>query len=153
MQYVMFYSRLARDQVDRISKETHNLSARILAEPQNSLDIVAHIRFLDIVDVEMEKLFKEVDYAHDIFIIIKDYSIAIDDERKEDYMDCEDLVNRTNYKLKEIQAKRNQFITQLEESMNKDIQVIFEETREIYLETQDSSLLDVNFIIRCVLYI
>lgn len=153
MQYVMFYSRLARDQVDRISKETHNLSARILAEPQNSLDIVAHIRFLDIVDVEMEKLFKEVDYAHDIFIIIKDYSIAIDDERKEDYMDCEDLVNRTNYKLKEIQAKRNQFITQLEESMNKDIQIIFEETHEIYLETQDSSLLDVNFIIRCVLYI
>lgn len=108
------------------------------------MDIVNHIRFLDVVDKEIEALFKEVDYAHDVFIIIKDYAIPIDDERKEDYMDCEDLVNQTNDKLKEIQAKRHEFITQLEESMNKDIQLIFEETHDIYLETQDSNLLDVS---------
>lgn len=92
----------------------------------------------------MAKLFNDIDYAHDIFIIIKDYSIPIDDERKEDYMDCEDLVNRTNDKLKEIQAKRNKFIAKLEKYMNKDIEVIFSETHEIFLESQDPTLLDVG---------
>ena len=92
----------------------------------------------------MEKLFDDIDYAHDVFIIIKDYAIPIDDERKEDYMDCEDLVNRTNDKLKEVQAKRNEFIATLEQCMNKDIEVIFTDTHEIFLETQDPSLLDVS---------
>lgn len=92
----------------------------------------------------MQKLFQDVDYAHDVFIIIKDFAIPIDDERKEDYMDCEDLVNRTSDKLKEIQAKRGEFVKQLEERMNEDIKLIFEETHEIYVELQDPTLIDVS---------
>ncbi|XP_073833430.1 dynein heavy chain at 16F isoform X2 [Musca autumnalis] len=139
-----YLPKLATEEVERINEATNDLSGRITAEPVTTLEIVSHIRFLDVVDEEMQQLFADVDYAHDVFMIIKDFAIPIDDERKEDYMDCEDLVNRTSDKLKEIQAKRPEFVKQLEEKMNEDIQLIFEETHEIFVEVQDPFLIDKN---------
>lgn len=138
--------RLAGEEIDRIADETSELSGRILAEPETTLEIVAHLRYLDVVEKELLQIFEEVDYAHDVFIIIKDFAIPIDDERKEDYMDCEDFVNRTHDKLKEVQGNRGDFIQQLEDKMNHDIQSIFAETHEVYLETQQSMFLDVSLL-------
>ncbi|XP_075157385.1 dynein heavy chain at 16F [Haematobia irritans] len=137
-----YLPKLAFEEVERITEATNDLSARINAEPLTTLEIVSHIRFLDVVDEEMQGIFNDVDYVHDVYIIIKDFSIPIDDERKEDYMDCEDLVNRTNEKLKEIQGRRSDFVKQLEERMNEDIKMIFEETHEVYLDLQDPTLID-----------
>uniref|UniRef100_A0A1I8P355 AAA+ ATPase domain-containing protein n=1 Tax=Stomoxys calcitrans TaxID=35570 RepID=A0A1I8P355_STOCA len=137
-----YLPKLAADEVERITHSTNDLSSRITTDPLTTLEIVSHIRFLDVADAEMQKLFAEVDYVHDVFIIIKDFSIPIDDERKEDYMNCEDLVNRTNDKLKEIQGKRVDFVKQLENKMNEDIKLIFEETHEVFVELQDPLLID-----------
>lgn len=135
---------MAAEEVDRIYQETRDLLTSITAQPETTLEIVSHIRFLDTVDEEMQKLFDEVDYAHDVFIIIKDFSIPIDDDRKEDYMDCEDMVNRTSDKLKEIQGTRPQFVQKLDEKMREDIKTIYQETHSIYLEILDPLLLNVS---------
>uniref|UniRef100_A0A1A9V6M7 AAA+ ATPase domain-containing protein n=1 Tax=Glossina austeni TaxID=7395 RepID=A0A1A9V6M7_GLOAU len=137
-----YLPRLAAEEVERIDENTRDILLRISAEPETTLEIVSHIALLERIEEEMRQLYAHVDYAHDVFIIIKDFSIPIDDERKEDYMDCEDMVNQTFDKLKEIQARRPQFIKKLEEKMNEDIKLIFEETHEIYVQILDPKLLD-----------
>lgn len=142
--FVIFF-RLAAEEVEHITDNARDVLLRITAEPETTLEIVSHIALLEGIEEEMQQLFADVDYAHDVFIIIKDFSIPIDNERKEEYMDCEDMVNRTFDKLKKIQAKRPQFIKKLEEKMNDDIKLIFEETHEIYVQILDPKLLDVSF--------
>uniref|UniRef100_A0A1B0FG22 AAA+ ATPase domain-containing protein n=1 Tax=Glossina morsitans morsitans TaxID=37546 RepID=A0A1B0FG22_GLOMM len=137
-----YLPRLAAEEVEHITDNARDVLLRITAEPETTLEIVSHIALLEGIEEEMRQLFADVDYAHDVFIIIKDFSIPIDSERKEEYMDCEDMVNRTFDKLKKIQAKRPQFIKKLEEKMNDDIKLIFEETHEIYVQILDPKLLD-----------
>lgn len=136
--------RLAIEEVERINEDNKDLLARITNTPEGTLDIVHHIRFLDNVDSEVEKLFLDVDYAHNVFIIIKDFAIPIDDERKEDYMDCEDNVNRTHDILKQIQSTRPEFVKLLAAAMDEDIETMSSDTHELYLAIQNPRLLEVS---------
>lgn len=99
---------------------------------------------LERIDEDFTKLFADIDYAHDLFMIIKEFEIPCDDERREDYMDCEDLVNRGYDMLKEAQAKRSDFIKQLDERMLADIEILYQEIHEIALSVQVPELLDVS---------
>ncbi|XP_017463779.1 PREDICTED: dynein heavy chain 6, axonemal-like, partial [Rhagoletis zephyria] len=135
---------LAAEEVDRITQEAHDFIGIISAEPETTLEIVEHIRELERIDENLNKLFEAVDYAHDLYMIIKEFEIPCDDERREDYMDCEDLVNRGSELLKETQARRPDFINQLNQRMLADIDVLREEIHDIALGVQISELLDIN---------
>ncbi|XP_018800561.1 PREDICTED: dynein heavy chain 6, axonemal [Bactrocera latifrons] len=139
-----YIPKLAADEVDRITQEAHDVISLIRTEPETTLEIVEHIRMLERIDEDFTKLFADIDYAHDLFMIIKEFEIPCDDERREDYMDCEDLVNRGNDMLKEAQGKRPEFIKQLDERMLADIEILYQEIHEIALSVQVPELLDLK---------
>lgn len=140
----MYFSRLATEEVERTWQETTELLSRITSEPETTLEIVNHLRYIAECDAEVQKLFEAIDYAHDVFMIIKDFQIPIDDEKRDDYMECEDMINRTNDTLKEVHARRQEFIDRLEEKMKVNIDYLMEEIHEIALEVVDPKLLDVS---------
>lgn len=117
--------------------------AKITYEPTTTYEVVEHLRLLVTVESDIEKLFTDVDYAHDCFILIKDFDIFIEDERKEEYMDCEDLINRCKDLLIEKQSERNTYIDKLNTAMQVDIKEIFVEIREVAEEIKDTKYLKV----------
>ncbi|KAH8363782.1 hypothetical protein KR200_006735, partial [Drosophila serrata] len=139
-----YLAKLAEEETVRIYEEAQDFYTRICYEPQETLDIVAHIRFLDRCSEELDELFGGIDYVHDLLLIIKDFNIAIDDESKEDYMDTEDYLNRTRDTLAEIREKRQEFINRLEEAMQDDIEALMEEIHEVAIEALEPWLLDVS---------
>ncbi|XP_001354829.2 dynein heavy chain 6, axonemal [Drosophila pseudoobscura] len=138
----LYLPKLAEQETTRLYEEGQDFFGRICFEPQETLDIVRHIRFLDTCNTELDEIFNGIDYVHDLLLIIKDFSIPIDDDRKEDYMDTEDYVNRTKDTLHEIQERRQEFINLLEEVMMDDIFALKEEIHEIAVEALEPWLLD-----------
>ncbi|XP_043065698.2 dynein axonemal heavy chain 6 [Drosophila bipectinata] len=137
-----YLPKLAEEETTRLYEEAQDFYGRICYEPHETLEIVAHIRFLDTCDSELDDIFKGIDYVHDLLLIIKDFSIPIDDESKEDYMDTEDYLNRTRETLAEIKEKRQEFINRLEDAMQDDIAQLKEEIHEVAIMALDPSLLD-----------
>ncbi|KAH8299235.1 hypothetical protein KR044_006570, partial [Drosophila immigrans] len=137
----IYLPQLAEEETTKLYEDAQDFYGRIGYEPSTTLALVAHIRFLDNCDEELDELFKVVDYVHDLLLIIKDFNIPIDDERKEDYMDTEDYLNRTRESLAEILEKRQDFINLLDEAMQEDIQVLKEDIHEVAVEALENWLL------------
>lgn len=136
--------KLAEEETTRIYEGGQDFYGRICYEPQETLEIVSHIRFLDTCSAELDELFLGIDYVHDLLLIIKDFGIPIDDESKEDYMDTEDYLNRTRETLAEIKEKRQDLINRLEDAMQDDIAALKEEIHEVAIEALEPWLLDVS---------
>jgi len=100
-----YLPKLAEEETTRLYEEAQDFYGRICYEPHETLEIVAHIRFLDKCSSELDEIFNGIDYVHDLLLIIKDFGIPIDDDSKEDYMDTEDYLNRTRETLEEIREK------------------------------------------------
>ncbi|KAL7743998.1 hypothetical protein ACLKA6_001232 [Drosophila palustris] len=137
----IYLPQLAEEETTKLYEDAQDFYGRIGYEPTATLQLVAHIRFLDNCDEELDELFKVVDYVHDLLLIIKDFNIPIDDERKEDYMDTEDYLNRTRESLAEILEKRQDFINQLDDAMQEDIQALKEDIHEVAVEAIEDWLL------------
>lgn len=140
----VYLPQLAEEETTKLYEEAQDFYGRIGYEPQTTLQLVAHIRFLDNCHQELDELFLVIDYIHDLLIIIKDFNIPIDDERKEDYMDTEDYLNRTRETLGEILEKRQDFINQLDEVMQDDINALKEDIHEVAIEAIEEWLLMVS---------
>ncbi|XP_032594376.1 dynein axonemal heavy chain 6 [Drosophila grimshawi] len=137
----IYLPKLAEEETTKLYEDTQDFYGRIGYEPQATLQIVDHIRFLDHCHEELNELFLVIDYIHDLLLIIKDFEIPIDDQRKEDYMDTEDYMNRTKDTLAEILEKRQDFINQLEEVMQDDINALKEDIHEVAIEVVEEWLL------------
>ncbi|BFG02702.1 dynein heavy chain 6 axonemal [Drosophila madeirensis] len=137
-----YLPKLAEVETTQLYEDAQDFFGRICYDPLETLDIVHYIRFLDTCKTELDLIFQDVDYVHDLLLIIKDFDIPIDDERKEDYMDTEDYVNRTKETLLEIQEKRQEFINRLDEAMMADIFALKEEIHEIAVVALEPWLLD-----------
>ncbi|XP_032581827.1 dynein heavy chain 6, axonemal [Drosophila sechellia] len=139
-----YLPKLAEEETTRLYEEAQDFHGRICYEPHETLEIVAHIRFLDKCSTELDGIFDGIDYVHDLLLIIKDFGIPIDDDSKEDYMDTEDYLNRTRETLEEIREKRQEFINRLEDAMQDDIAALKEEIHEVAVEAMQPWLLDAN---------
>ncbi|ALC49870.1 Dhc16F [Drosophila busckii] len=137
----LYLPKLAEEETTKCYEETQDFYGRIGFEPQTTIEIVAHLRFLENCQDELGEIFKVIDYVHDLLIIIKDFNIPIDDERKEDYMDTEDYMNRTKETLVEIREKRQDFINQLDDAMQDEIQALKEDIHEVAVEALENWLL------------
>ncbi|XP_060664252.1 LOW QUALITY PROTEIN: dynein axonemal heavy chain 6 [Drosophila nasuta] len=140
----IYLPQLAEEETTKLYEDAQDFYGRIGYEPTATLPLVEHIRFLDNCHEELDELFKTVDYVHDLLLIIKDFNIPIDDERKEDYMDTEDYLNRTKESLAEIMEKRQEFINQLDEAMQEDILGLKEDIHEVAVEALENWLLMSN---------
>ncbi|XP_017121821.1 dynein heavy chain 6, axonemal [Drosophila elegans] len=139
-----YLPKLAEEETTRLYEEAQDFFGRICYEPHETLEIVAHIRFLDQCSSELDEIFDGIDYVHDLLLIIKDFGIPIEDQAKEDYMDTEDYLNRTRETLEEIREKRQEFINRLEDAMQDDIATLKEEIHEVAIEALQPWLLDAN---------
>ncbi|KAH8387117.1 hypothetical protein KR093_004852, partial [Drosophila rubida] len=137
----IYLPQLSEEETTKLYEDAQDFYGRIGYEPTATLPLVAHIRFLDNCDEELDELFKRVDYVHDLLLIIKDFNIPIEDEHKEDYMDTEDYLNRTRETLAEILEKRQDFINLLDEAMQEDIQALKEDIHEVAIEAVENWLL------------
>lgn len=140
-----YLPKLAEEETTRLYEEAQDFHGRICYEPHETLEIVAHIRFLDKCSTELDGIFDGIDYVHDLLLIIKDFGIPIDDDSKEDYMDTEDYLNRTRETLEEIREKRQDFINRLEDAMQDDIAALKEDIHEVAIEALQPWLLDVSY--------
>lgn len=140
----IYLPQLAEEETTKLYEDAQDFLGRIGFEPQSTLPLVAHLRFLDNCHLELDELFLVIDYIHDLLMIIKDFNIPIDDERKEDYMDTEDYLNRTRETLAEILQKRQDFINQLDEAMQEDIHILKENIHEVAIQAIEEWLLMVS---------
>ncbi|XP_055843876.1 dynein axonemal heavy chain 6 [Episyrphus balteatus] len=138
----IYLPKLAVSEVEKIQLKAEEFIAKITSAPTTTTELVAHLRYLTNVEADLEILFKEVDYAHDCFILIKDFNIFIDQQEKEKYMDTEDLVVTCKETLQEKQGEKEIFIQQLNAILQEDIKMIFEEIRDVAAEVQDFKFLD-----------
>lgn len=81
-----YLPRLAVDEVEKILLNTEELMGQIKYVPNTTAELVAYIRWLQDIGSQIDVLMADVDYAHDVFILIKDFGIFINDDEKEKYM-------------------------------------------------------------------
>lgn len=143
----IYLPQLAEEETTKLYEDAQDFYGRIGYEPDTTLTLVAHLRFLESCEHELDDLFLVVDYVHDLLLIIKDFNIPIDDDRKEDYMDTEDFLNRTKDTLAEIRERRQDFINQLDEAMQDDIRLLKEDIHEVAVEAVEDWLLTVSDIL------
>lgn len=140
----IYLPQLAEEETTKLYEDAQDFYGRIGYEPDTTLLLVQHLRFLDNCHLELDELFLVIDYIHDLLLIIKDFNIPIDDQRKEDYMDTEDYLNRTKETLSEILEKRQDFINQLDEAMQDDIRALKEDIHEVAIQAIEEWLLEVS---------
>lgn len=81
-----YLPKLAVEEVEKILYNTEELMGQIKYIPNTTSELVSYIRWLNDVGTQIEALLADVDYAHDVFILIKDFNIFINDDEKEKYM-------------------------------------------------------------------
>lgn len=87
-----YLPRLAVEEVEKILFNTGELMGQIKYVPNTTNELVTYIRWLNDVGSEIDVLLADVDYAHDVFILIKDFNIFINDDEKEKYMGENDFI-------------------------------------------------------------
>ncbi|XP_030378328.1 dynein heavy chain 6, axonemal [Scaptodrosophila lebanonensis] len=140
----VYLPKLAEEETTRIYQGAQEFYGRISYDPLTTVDLVSHIRYLDTCAGELDALFVGIDYVHDLLLIIKDFSIPIDDDRKEDYMDTEDFLNRTKETLQDTQERREDFVLQLNEIIQEDIISLKKEIHEVAIEAVQPWLLNMK---------
>lgn len=139
----LYLPTVAGEATVKLFEDAQEFYGRIGYEPDTTQTLVAHLRFLENCHTELDELFLVVDYIHDLLLIIKDFNIPIDDERKEDYMDTEDYLNRTKESLAEIRERRQEFIDQLNIAMQDDINNLKDDIHDVAVEAMEEWLLSV----------
>lgn len=60
--------------------------AKLTTDPDKTLDYVAFLRYLNECPKYIEQLISEIDFAYQCFMLMKEYTIPVDDEEKENFM-------------------------------------------------------------------
>lgn len=77
---------MATEKVAEIMEKANDLMTRLTFEPQSTHETVTYLHFLEETGKEIDEFYQGVDYAHDLYIIMKDFSIFAEEEEKEKYM-------------------------------------------------------------------
>lgn len=59
---------------------------KLTTDPDKTMDYVTFMRYLDECDKYIDQLTNDIDFAYQCFMLMKDYSIPVDDEEKENFM-------------------------------------------------------------------
>lgn len=139
--FFVFVRSLAIDTVSTVIEKGQENIMRLKASPDETLQFVAYLRYIDLCGDFFDKLDVDLKYAYDVFIMMKQYSFFVDDSEKDKYLDAEDLLTDGRSILLQKIEDKNEIIQRLEIALQNDIKKVFEEVEEVSKEVTEDWLL------------
>jgi len=145
--FIQNNNRIAIDETAILYDKVEELRGKLLLLPQKTLEYVEYMRYISRCSEDIDKLDEERDYIYQLFVLLKDYEVKIDDLEIEKYLDLEDLINESRDILNAQNEKRSEFVDQLQGTLQDDIKLIFDEVKLVEIEVLKPWLIDVFYII------
>lgn len=78
--------RIATAKVTDLTRRAASVTIKLETQPTDLLGFVEFMQYFEECEKQIEQMMQEIDYAHDCFMLMKDYNLQIDDVAKEEFM-------------------------------------------------------------------
>lgn len=135
---------MARQSTKAVQEKAEHIHDKVMASHDETKQIVQYMHYLDECGEKIEDLKKELEYAYNVFKIMKQHGVIVLDDLKDLYLDVEEMLQHLDETLqKKIEAKPF-FVEKLSKSLEGDIKKIFDQVENVRQEIIKPWFLDVS---------
>lgn len=136
---------MAQKTVEEVRLKAENVITKLKAQPNDTKKVINYLHYLDKKCPEIKVQIEEtLDYALQALQIMKDYEISIPEEEQQNYLVMELQIKELNTLFEKKKNAHEDIVIQLSEYLQKDVQLLFDEIKEVSYEVNKSSLIDVS---------
>lgn len=133
--------KLAIDSVAQTQEKLEEIMVKIQNYPDDTMSYVNYMRYTDQCATIISKTEEEFKYAYDVFVLMKQFNVPVDDLEKDKYLDVEEYLVSLKKTLEEKLALRDELVQKLSQLLQKDICLIFEEVDDVMKKSVESWLI------------
>ncbi|KAF5287317.1 hypothetical protein FQR65_LT02190 [Abscondita terminalis] len=135
---------IGKERVDRLLEDAEEAQLYLDQPPLNTIEIVAHLVFLDEVLIKMEEMEREMEYCKELYDIMDEHGIVVTPDELSNYLGTGVSVGNLRALVDSKTEERPATIKKLIESLNKDISALISEVGSIKDECLKPWLYDIE---------
>lgn len=133
--------KLAIESVAQTLEKLEEIMVKIQNHPDDTMSYVNYMRYTDQCTTIIGKAEEEFKYAYDVFVLMKNFNVSVDDSEKDKYLDVEEYLGTLKKILDEKLALRDDFVQKLSQLLQNDIQLIFDEVDDVMKKSVEDWLI------------
>lgn len=133
--------KLAIESVAQTQEKLEEIMVKIQNYPNDTMSYVNYMRYTDQCATIISKMEEEFKYAYEVFVLMKQFNVPVDDLEKDKYLDVEEYLVTLKKTLDEKLALRDDFVQKLSQLLQNDIRLVFEEVDDVMKKSVESWLI------------
>ena len=133
---------IAKAKTDALKAEAQEATVKLETKPETTLDFVDSLTFLDEIQERIEPLEQEAEIVRQMYELIEQYNVSCPPDDIVSYSSLTTTLNGCRNAMDKSLADRDSNITKFVNLLDKDIEILTQEVRQIKQDSQNPLLLD-----------
>ena len=134
--------KIAKAKTDALKSEAQDATVKLETKPETTLDFVDSLTFLDEIQERMEPLEQEAEVVRQMYELIEQYKVPCPPEDIVSYSSLTTTLNGCRNAMDKALTERDANVTKFVNLLDKDIEILTQEVRQIKQDSQNPILLD-----------
>jgi dynein heavy chain len=134
--------KIAKAKTDGLKSEAQDATVKLETKPETTLDFVDSLTFLDEIQERMDPLEQESEIVRQMYELIEQYRVPCPPEDIVSYSSLTTTLNGCRNAMDKALTERDSNVTKFVSLLDKDIEILTQEVRQIKQDSQNPLLLD-----------
>ena len=134
--------KIAKAKTDALKSEAQDATVKLETKPESTLDFVDALTFLDEIQERIDPLEQEAEIVRLMYELIEQYKVPCPPEDIVSYSSLTTTLNGCRNAMDKALTERDSYITKFVALLDKDIEFLTQEVRQIKTDSQNPLLLD-----------
>ncbi|CAF1159117.1 unnamed protein product, partial [Didymodactylos carnosus] len=134
--------KIAKAKTDSLKAEAQDATVKLETKPESTLDYVDSLTFLDEIQERIEPLEQEAEIVRMMYELIEQYKVPCPPEDIVSYSSLTTTLNSCRNAMDKALTERDAYVNRFVTLLDKDIEMLTQEVRQIKQDSQNPLLLD-----------
>ncbi|CAF5146548.1 unnamed protein product, partial [Rotaria magnacalcarata] len=134
--------KIAKAKTDALKAEAQDATVKLETKPEATLDFVDSLTFLDEIQERIDPLEQEAEVVRQMYELIEQYKVPCPPEDIVSYSSLTTTLNGCRNAMDKSLTERDAYVTKFVTLLDKDIEILTQEVRQIKQDSQNPLLLD-----------
>ena len=134
--------KIAKAKTDALKNEAQDATVKLETKPETTLDFVDALTFLDEIQERMDPLEQEAEIVRQMYELIEQYRVPCPPEDFVSFSSLTTTLNGCRNAMDKALTERDSNVTKFVTLLDKDIELLTQEVRQIKQDSQNPILLD-----------
>jgi hypothetical protein len=134
--------KIAKAKTDALKAEAQDGTVKLETKPETTLDYVDALTFLDEIQERIEPLEQDAEIARLMYELIEQFKVPCPPEDIVSFSSLTNTLNSCRNAMDKVLTERDAYVTKFVALIDKDIEILTQEVRQIKQDSQNPLLLD-----------